>query len=288
MSRKKLTFQVGAHVSIAGGHDKALKLALDLGCEVVQVFTKNNMQWLAKPLSDAQVAAYDRARDETGLTNVFGHAGYLINLAATNPVNLEKSRQSLLLELERATQLRLPFLVLHPGAHLGTGEEAGLDRIDESLRWIFERYDGPVRVALEMTAGQGTCLGARIEHIAGLFSRAREPERLAVCLDTCHLFAAGFDIREPEGIDAFIKSFKKQLPWSHVVCLHINDSKGALGSRLDRHEILGKGKIGWTCFETILRHPAFAKIPLCLETPKGKDNINDRETLVTLKAARLA
>lgn len=279
-------FRVGAHLSIAGGHHKALELGVELGCEAVQIFTKNNMQWMAPPLGQEAIASYLRAREATDFSNVFAHSGYLINLAATNPANLEKSRESLLLELGRCTQLELPFIVLHPGAHLGAGEEAGLDRIAESLDGLFAKYPGETRIALETTAGQGSCLGARIEHLAYLLEKSREPERLAVCLDTCHLFAAGYDIRTPEGIDEFVTEFRRHLPWENVVCAHLNDSKGELGSRLDRHQLLGQGKIGWTCFETILHHPAFAEIPLCIETPKGKDNANDREMLRKLKQAR--
>ncbi len=280
------THRVGVHVSISGGHDKGVRQAVGLGCEVAQVFTKNNMQWFAPPLADSAVDAYRRAREESGLSMVFGHAGYLINLAATKPENLEKSRESLLRELVRSDQLELPFLILHPGAHLGEGEEAGLRLILESLDWVFERHEGRTRIAMEVTAGQGTCLGARIEHLATLLNGCPCPERLAVCLDTCHLFAAGFDLRTRADIDRFIDGFSKLIPWDQVVCVHLNDSKGALGSRLDRHELLGEGKIGWDCFREIVNHPAFAEIPLCLETPKGKDNINDRNTLAKLKEAR--
>lgn len=278
--------RVGAHVSIAGGHYKALDVAQDLGCEVVQIFTKNNMQWMASPLEEKGIAAYHEAKERTGIHRLFAHSGYLINLAGTKPENLQKSRDSLLLELQRCTQLKLPFIVLHPGSHLGTGEEAGLDQIIESLNWIFDRYEGDTQIALEVTAGQGTNLGARIEHIAYLIREFRAPERLAVCLDTCHLFAAGYDIRTEADIEKFISDFSAQLSWEKIVGVHLNDSKGELGSRLDRHELLGEGKIGWECFETILRHKAFSHLPLCLETPKGKDNINDRETLLKLKSLR--
>lgn len=279
--------EVGAHVSIAGGHDKALKLAAEVGCEVVQVFTKNNMQWSGPPLTQEAIAAYREAKKTTGFQRVFAHSGYLINLASTtHPENLKRSRQSLLDELERCTQLDLPFIVLHPGAHLGAGESAGLKQMARSLDHVFTRYEGPARIALEVTAGQGSCLGGRIEHLAAIFEMTAQADRLAVCLDTCHLFAAGYDIRTAGGIDAFIKEFKRHLPWKTIVCVHINDSKGDLGKHLDRHEVLGSGKIGWGCFQTLLHHKSFARLPLCLETPKGKNNINDIETLKRLKAAR--
>lgn len=279
-------FLVGAHLSIAGGHHKAIEKGEDLGCEVVQIFTKNNMQWLAAPLTEKAIETYKKKKEESSIQTLFGHSGYLINLAATDPEKLEKSRESLLLELERSSQLELPFLVLHPGAHLGAGEEAGIEKIGESLRWIFERYEGSTRIALESTAGQGTYLGGRIEHLAALIQQSPEPERLAVCLDTCHLFVAGYDMRTEADINHFIEEFKKHLPWENVVCVHLNDSKGDLGSHLDRHELLGEGKIGWECFQTIMNHPAFAHIPLCLETPKGKDDSNDRRMLEKLKNAR--
>jgi deoxyribonuclease IV len=286
MSSRKKHHEVGAHLSVAGGHHKAFELAIDLGAEVVQIFTKNNMQWMAQPLAESAITAYRKAREEAGISRVFAHSGYLINLAATSPENLQKSRESLLLELVRCTQLELPFIVLHPGAHLGAGEEAGLNRIVESLDWIFGHYTGDTQIALEVTAGQGSCLGAKIEHLAYVMREFHAPERLAVCLDTCHLFAAGYDIRTAGGMDDFIGQFSKQIPWEKVVCVHINDSKGGLGSHTDRHELLGEGKIGWECFDTILHHKDFAHLPLCLETPKGKDNANDRQTLARLKSAR--
>ena len=278
---------VGAHVSIAGGHDKALYRAESIGCEIVQVFTKNNMQWSAKPLTLEAIDAFHKARKENGFDHVFAHSGYLINLAATDPKNLERSRQSLLDELTRCAQLDLPFIVLHPGAHMGAGENAGLKRVTESIDHVLRRYEGDTRIALEITAGQGSCLGARIEHLGAIIEHAAQPERLAVCLDTCHMFAAGYDVRTRRGIDAFVQEFRKHLPWESVVCVHINDSKGSLGSRVDRHELLGRGKIGWECFRVLLHHKAFAKIPLCLETPKGKDNLHDIETLQKLKSARV-
>ena len=277
---------VGAHCSIEGGHEKAVYLGSELGCEVVQVFTKSSRQWSAVGLQAGAASRLRQAKRETGINEVFGHAGYLINLASKDRGNLGRSRTSLLDELQRCSELGLPFLVLHPGAHLGEGEEAGLKRILESLDWVFTRYAGKTKVAMEATCGQGTTLGGKVEHLAYLVEQSAHAKRLAVCLDTCHLFAAGYDLRTPEAIDRFIREFKRHLAWSRVLCLHLNDSKGDLGSRLDRHELLGKGKIGWRCFETIVNHPAFARIPLCLETPKGEGNTNDAATLCRLKEAR--
>lgn len=278
--------RVGAHCSTQGGHDKAIHLAKEVGCEVVQVFTKNNMQWAAKPLAPEAVAAYEVAKAETGITEVFAHAGYLINLAGNRADNHAKSRASLQDELVRCRQLALPFMVMHPGAHLGEGREVGLKRIVKALDDILGDDDGATRIALEITAGGGSLLGGQVEDLAWLLDHAKHRERLAVCLDTCHLFAAGYDLRSAAAIDDFIGVFSKLIPWEEVVCVHLNDSKGPLGGHKDRHELLGAGELGWTCFETIVRHPAFAAIPLCLETPKGDDNANDSETLERLKAAR--
>ena len=283
---EKRSHLVGAHCSIAGGHEKAVYLGSELGCEVVQVFTKSSRQWSAAGLKPGAAKRLSQAKRETGINEVFGHAGYLINLASKDGGNLGRSRASLLDELERCSELGLPFLVLHPGAHLGAGEEAGLKRILASLDWVFTRYAGNAKVALEATCGQGTTLGGRVEHLAYLVEHSAHAKHLAVCLDTCHLFAAGYDLRTPEAIDQFVGVFKRHLPWNRVVCLHLNDSKGDLGSHLDRHELLGEGKIGWRCFETIVKHPAFARIPLCLETPKGDGNGNDVATLRRLKETR--
>ncbi len=286
MSLQPTSHRIGVHCSIAGGHHKALYLGRDLGCEVVQIFTKNNMQWKGSALTDESVRKFRAARDETGIKTIFAHAGYLINLASNNPENLEKSRISLLDELERCRLLELPFIVLHPGAHLWTGEEEGLERILDSLDWIFHRFEGTTRIALEATAGQGTLLGGKIEHLAMLLNASHHRKRLRICLDTCHLFAAGYDLRTKADIEKYIAEFSQLLPWEKVVCVHLNDSKGPLGGRKDRHALLGQGQIGWECFQVIMGHDAFAEIPLCLETPKGKDNINDLETLRKLKKLR--
>jgi deoxyribonuclease IV len=278
---------VGAHVSIAGGHHRALEVGAELGCELVQIFTKNNMQWSGPPLQPADLDAWRRALDATGLP-AFAHSGYLINLASDDPTNLQKSRDSLLDELHRCSLLGLPFIVLHPGSHRGRGVDAGIEGVIASLDWLFARYSGEAKIALEFTAGQGDTLGRSVDEIAKIFEGSAHRDRLAVCLDTCHLFAAGYDVRTGAGLEDFIAAFEARLPWGAVVCCHVNDSKGGLGSRKDRHELLGQGEIGWELFDLLLRHPKFRHLPLCLETPKGDDNCHDRETLALLKQKRTA
>lgn len=285
-SNTQETHRVGAHCSIAGGHHNALTTGAETGCEVVQIFTKNNMQWSGPEIDRAGARAFGEAREATGIRQVFAHSSYLINLCATDPATHRRSREALLDELTRCHQLKLPFLVLHPGAHLGAGEETGLAEIARSLDWVLERAPGKARVALEITAGQGTVLGYRVEHLAAIIAACRFPQRLVVCLDTCHLFAAGYDLRRACDVRAFVKEFKRHLSWRKVACLHINDSKHELGSRKDRHELIGQGRIGWECFETILHDRNFARLPLCLETPKGTNSENDIRTLRKLKEIR--
>lgn len=279
--------RVGAHVSTAGGHHKGVAEALRVGCEIVQFFTKNNMQWDAKPFTPKELDLYHAAVESSGLDAIFGHSGYLINLAGPEGSdNLEKSIHSLVLELERCDQLKFPFLVLHPGSHLNQGEEAGLNQILKSLEIVFARYPGDTCIALETTAGQGSNLGAKLEHLQYIYDQCPQRERLVFCLDTCHLFAAGYDLRSAQQVDDFVKKFSSLLPWDRVKAVHCNDSVGGLGSRKDRHALLGKGEIGWECFDALLQHPAFKAIPLCLETPKGTNNQNDIETLAELKRRR--
>jgi len=277
---------VGFHASAAGGLHKAIAEADAFECEVAQVFTKNNLQWNAKPFTQKALDAYHEAKAASPLKHIFGHSGYLINLAATNPQTLEKSRESLVVELDRSAQLGLPFLVLHPGAAKERTREEGLEKIIESLEWVFERTDSPTKVALESTAGAGTILGRSTEELAFLLDNTPSTDRLAICLDTCHLFAAGYALNSATDLEKYLSDFKKLIKWERVVCLHMNDSKGACGSNLDRHENLGDGQIGWDLFATIMQHSDFADIPLCLETPPGDDRCNDVVTLKRLKEVR--
>jgi deoxyribonuclease IV len=273
---------LGAHMSIAGGPSKALERGRSIGCTAIQIFVKNNMQWFAKPFAETELAAYYTYPDRPQL--IFGHASYLINPATKNPDFREKSIRALSEELSRADQLGLPFLVLHPGAHLGDGEEVGLTRIVSSLDSVFSSLPGgKCRIALEITAGQGTCLGHTFEHLATVIERSKFQERLTTCLDTAHLFEAGFDISKAKGFWNTIKKFDRIVGRDRLAAWHLNDSKTALGSRVDRHDHIGKGKIGLAPFCEIIRSGEFSTIPKVLETPKKKDLKEDVENLRVLK-----
>ena len=271
-------------MSIGGGVHTAIERACSIGCTAMQIFVKNNMQWFARPLTRPEIGAFLKHAQRRELLSVFAHANYLINLAATNPQFHANSLRALSEELIRADQLQLPFLVLHPGAHLGAGEEAGLERIIESIDRVLSGIPKiKTRIALETTAGQGSCLGSKFEHLAYIISRVREPQRLCICLDTAHIFAAGYDIGSEEGIRKTFREFDRVIGRDRLAAIHVNDSKAVRGSRVDRHEHIGKGKIGLEAFRFIMRDRRFRKIPKVLETPKGKDLREDVENLKTLR-----
>ena len=271
---------LGAHMSIGGGPAKALERGRSIGCSAIQIFVKNNMQWFAKPFAEGELSSYHDYPDRPKL--VFGHTSYLINPGAKNPDFREKSIRALAEELARADQLGLPFLVLHPGAHMGDGEETGLNRIVSSLDEVFA-VGGKCRIALEITAGQGTSLGCRFEHLATIIERSKFQERLTTCLDTAHLFAAGFDISTAKGFWDALKKFDQIIGRDRLSAWHLNDSKTVLGSRVDRHDHIGKGKIGLAPFREIMRSGEFAAIPKVLETPKEEDLKEDVENMKVLR-----
>lgn len=275
---------LGAHMSIQGGASMAIERARSIGCTAMQIFVKNNMQWFARPLNRDEIRAFLNHVQRGELSSVFGHANYLINLAATNPQFHANSIRALAEELVRADQFELPFLVLHPGAHLGAGEEAGLKKIVDSVDKVFRKTPKvKTKIALEITAGQGSCIGHRFEHLSYIIVNAREPERLCVCLDTAHLFAAGYDINSESGVKKTFREFDRVIGNDRLVAIHVNDSKTARGSRVDRHEHIGEGQIGLNAFRFIMRNPRFSRIPKVLETPKGKDL---REDVVNLRTLR--
>jgi deoxyribonuclease IV len=271
-------------MSIAGGVNMAIERARSIGCTAMQMFVKNNMQWFARPLTPEEARTFLEHQQRGELLSVFAHANYLINLAATNGQFHANSIRSLSEELVRADQLELPFLVLHPGAHLGAGEEAGLEKIIESINRVLSVLPKiKTRIALETTAGQGSCLGHKFEHLAYIISRVREPERLCVCLDTAHVFASGYEIGSEASVRKTFREFDRVIGLDRLVAIHMNDSKTARGSRVDRHEHIGKGKIGLPAFRFIVSDRRLRKIPKVLETPKGKDL---REDVINLKTLR--
>lgn len=259
---------LGAHVSAAGGVSKAPLNAAKLSVPAIQIFSKNQHQWNAKPLADEELVKWHDNCKTCGITHAVSHAAYLINLCAVDDEFLKKSRAAYLDELQRADQLGLMGVVLHPGSHLKAGEEEGIRKIADSLKGILDLHpDGKARVLLEVTAGQGTNLGYRFEHLAELLHLTNAPNRMGVCLDTCHIHAAGYDWTTENGYENVINEFDKIVGVDKIFCFHLTDTKKKLGSRLDRHEHIGEGEIGADPFKRLIEDPRFADIPGLLETP---------------------
>lgn len=277
----------GAHMSIAGGLHLAFERAREVGCDSLQVFVKNQRQWKAKPLTDAEVTAWRSAWKQSGIRHVVAHDTYLINLAAPNETNLAKSIDAFTYELERCEQLGIPYLVTHPGAHCGLGEQEGLRRVARSLDTVHRRTRGfRVQTLLEVTAGQGSSLGYRFEHLGEIIRRTQEHDRLGICLDTCHAFAAGYDLTTPGSYRATMQQVEDCVGLARLRCFHMNDSKTTAGSRVDRHEAIGRGCLGRGAFRHLVNDPRFLGIPMILETPKGQDERGrdwDRVNLATLR-----
>jgi deoxyribonuclease-4 len=261
--------RLGAHLSIAGGLPRAVDRAEASGCDALQIFTKSAGQWRARVIPDDEIALFRRRVRETKIGPVVAHNSYLINLAAADPELRVRSIGALRDELDRAESLGLDGLVMHPGSYTSGTEAGGLRLIAEGLAEIFEtRPDARTRVLLEHTAGQGTNLGHRFEHLAEIIERLGGTRRVGVCLDTCHLIAAGYDICSDAGYDATFRQFGEIVGFGRLKAFHFNDSKKPCGSRVDRHEHIGKGCLGLEPFRRILNDPRFAKLPMLLETPK--------------------
>lgn len=275
----------GAHMSISGGVAKSFARGLQVGCEAMQIFTKSDRQWAAKPLLPEDIAAFRAEQERSGIGPVVVHDSYLINLAAPADELWEKSIAAFAHELERCQALGIPSIVTHPGAHTGSGEEAGLAREAIALNRLFEQgVGGDTIVLLETTAGQGSCLGNRFEHLARLFELVPHHDRLGVCVDTCHIFAAGYDIRSPEAYEATFAELDRVVGLDKVRCFHLNDSQKDLGSRVDRHSGIGQGCIGLEAFRLLVNDPRFRAVPMIIETPKGDDMAEDIENLTLLRS----
>ncbi len=272
-------------MSVAGGLANAVRRGVAAGCGVVQVFVKNQLRWTGPRLEEDQVREFRREFAASGLRFACAHANYLINLAAPGPDERARAVAGLLDDLERAERLGLPFVVLHPGSHRGAGAAVGVARLVGALDEIARRTDGwAVRVAIENTAGAGHTLGARAEELGEILGRVRRPERLAVCLDTCHLFAAGYDIRTPRRFGAVLDELDRSVGLERIVGFHLNDCRAGLASGLDRHENIGAGQIGLAAFRYLLNHPRLGARPMILETPKRDDG--DARNLAVLRSLR--
>lgn len=276
---------LGAHMSIAGGLPNALVRGHEVGCSIIQLFLKNQVQWAWRPLESDEVAEFKRQQVRTGIRTVFAHATYLINLAAPDEAEWGRAVSAFHDELERAELLGLPFVVIHPGSHKGAGRESGIARVGQAVDELAGRTAGyGVRIAFENTAGAGNLLGSRAEDLAAILDATRRPERVAVCLDTCHLFAAGYDIRTSAGFAAVLERFAETVGLDRIVAFHLNDAKSELGSGLDRHEHIAHGQIGVDAFRFLLNHPRLGRRPMSLETPKTEGW--DAKNLATLRRLR--
>ncbi|MFL5330647.1 MAG: deoxyribonuclease IV [Gemmataceae bacterium] len=270
---------LGSHLSVAGAFTNAVDEARRLGCRALQVFTKAPSQWRGRPIGDEEARAFRQAVKAAGIKRTMAHDSYLINIASPEPGLYRQSIEALFLELQRAELLGINYLVMHPGAHLCAGETDALARVVTALDEIHERTAGfKIRILIENTAGQGSCIGHRFEHLAAILRGVQEPRRLGVCLDTCHTFAAGYALTPLREYRRTFEEFDRVVGMKHVKAFHLNDSLKEFGSRVDRHAHIGQGKIGSAAFRYIVNDPQFAKLPMVLETPKenNMDEVNLR------------
>ncbi len=276
---------LGAHMSIAGGVEKALLAGERAQCDAIQLFTKSSRQWAAEPYSAEELQLFHHSQKETGIVKVIAHDSYLLNLGSPDEGLRKKSIRAFIDEMERCESLAIPNLIAHPGAHMGAGEKAGIKRVARSLDQIHKACPGyQVQVTLEITAGQGTTLGYRFDQIRSMMDGVKQSERLRVCFDTEHAFAAGYDIRTKEGYERTFTEFDERIGIDLLAAFHLNDSKKEFHSRVDRHEHIGKGHIGVEAFRLLMNDQRFWGLPMCLETPKGLDLKEDIENLSLLRS----
>jgi len=281
---KKNECLLGTHVSIAGGFFKAIEEGTELNCTAVQIFTKSNRQWKSKPIADSEAQLFIAAQKKSNIKIVVSHASYLINLGSVTPGVQEKSLIALVDEIRRCHQLQIPFLVLHPGTAEPENKDETLqktgDYIDQALR---ETSDCSTTVLIETMAGQGKSVGSSFEELAKIIKQVKNAERIGICFDTCHIFAAGYDVTTPQGYTDVIQKFDSIVGLRHLKIIHINDSKRELNSRVDRHENIGEGAMGLQAFSMIMNDQKLKDVPKILETPKGDDLENDRKNIGMLQ-----
>ncbi len=270
MSKQKLW--IGAHTSAAGGAPNALLEGKEIGATAIQLFTSNQKQWTGRQISPEEIALWEKTLAETGIEQVMSHDSYLINLGSPDPEMLRKSRKAFQDELHRCHQLKIPYLNFHPGAATSGTEEDCLRTIAESLLEMEGAiHKGNTRILLEATAGQGSSVGHKFEHLAFILRGLHHKIPIGVCIDTCHIFAAGYDIRTPEAWEKTLQEFDRIVGLKHLYAFHVNDSMKELGSRVDRHACIGQGKIGEECFRFLMTSPLTRHLPKYLETPDGPD-----------------
>ncbi len=275
---------LGAHTSTSGGVSKSVDLAEKLSFTAMQIFTKNNNRWFQKQLEEKEIEAFKTKLNNSNIKFVVSHDSYLINLCGTDKEILRKSRVAFLDELKRCELLGIPHLNFHPGSHLGAGEDDGIKLIAKSINIVHNKTKGyKVSSMLETTAGQGTAIGYRFEQLQQIIDLVEQKERMTVCIDTAHIFAAGYDIKDSKNFKEAIKEFDEIIGLDRLKCFHLNDSKKPLGSRVDRHEHIGKGFIGEEGFSNIMNDERLREIPKILETPKGKEQLEDLENLKMLR-----
>ncbi|MCM8794937.1 MAG: deoxyribonuclease IV [Candidatus Omnitrophica bacterium] len=276
---------LGAHMSIAGGFERSIERGLKAGCDTIQIFSKSNNQWAAPPIKPEDVERFQEAARASGIGPVFAHTAYLINVGSPERLAWEKSREALKVEVERADALGLAFVVHHPGSRKESDEEGCLKRIAEAVSWVLEKTPGSkVKVLYEIAAGQGSCVGHTFEHLSTLLALTKPASRIGICLDTCHLFAAGYDIRTKAAYEKTMGDFDRIVGIKHVEAIHLNDSKKELGCRVDRHEHIGRGRIGLEGFRCLMNDQRFRHVPMVLETPKDEETL--AEDIRNLKVLR--
>jgi len=277
---------LGAHMSISGGYRAAVERAAACGCDCVQLFTKNNNQWHAKQITPEEAEQFRKALSELGVSHPAAHDAYLINLASPDKALWRKSVDAFVVELVRAERLGIPFVVTHPGAYTTSSESAGIKMIVRALDEVHKQTRGiAAQCLLENTAGQGSCLGWRFEHLAAIIDGVRDPDRVGVCIDTCHTFAAGYALGTEKEYKATLRSLDKTVGLKLVRAIHLNDSQKPLGSRVDRHAHIGRGQMGKEPFRFLMNDRRFRQVPMYLETPKGEEQGKDLDT-INLKVLR--
>lgn len=284
MKNTTSTLLLGAHMSIAGGIDKALTRGESINCTCIQLFTKSNRQWSARDIPDNEIVSYKNTLKNSSIRAVVAHASYLINIGSPDETLSKKSVIALIQELHRCEILGIPYLVLHPGAHLTSSPEACLDLIAHNINYIFSHNPGKTMLLLENTAGQGSTVAYTFEQLARIYNQINQKKRIGFCFDTCHAFVAGYDFRTPKTYHALWELFDKILGFDHLKAIHINDSKKGLGSHIDRHEHIGKGALGLEAFSLLFNDERLFDIPKILETPKEDELKEDSMNIETIKS----